>query len=203
MTNDYAYSMELLRQFFEGTGKYIGLIIFASLIGIAARVFVCFAIYYDAKILSVKNRVLWIVLSAIFPICGFIYLCARNSLEKTAPRFCPLCGAMSPPGSRYCVNCHSGNLIDCKPEGSQPLEKKRKIFAIVGIVLVVLSFTVSHVASSRMSKQIIDNYNKYYNSENSNQLPDFGGNFGGEYGYDGDFEDDLDEFFDDFDNFGN
>jgi hypothetical protein len=54
-----------------------------------------------------------------------------------------------------------------------------------------------------MSKQIIDNYNKYYNSENSNQLPDFGGNFGGEYGYDGDFEDDLDEFFDEFDNFGN
>ena len=203
MMYDYDYSqfLDLLRQLFAGTGGYFAIICFASFISIAARVFVCLAVAYDAKAIAVTNKTLWIVLSAIFPICGFIYLCARNSLKKDTPKFCVLCGTTSPPNAQYCVNCHAANLVDYKTPNGDALKKKRNVFAIIGVVLVLLSFGLSRYGSAKLSERLIQNYQDYSRSQREYQLPDFGNDFGNEFNFD--FDGDMDDFEDFFNNFGN
>ncbi|MBQ3904979.1 MAG: hypothetical protein II744_08385 [Eubacterium sp.] len=189
----------------------VGKILLFSLVcivaSLAVRLLFALAVNHDAKAIGVKNKTLWSVLEFFFPlIIGIIYLCVRNSLEKTVPRYCTSCGATMPPNTKACYNCGSTMLLDFNITGAEQEKKSRKNCIIAGVVIYVVLFIGSQIFGISLVTDIIRQYDKprdfgSYEDYFEDYFEDFGKYFE-QYGQEENPADDNSEFFDDFNNFG-
>ena len=177
--------------------RYVMFIMIAIALSVCGRVFITLAVGEDAKVIGVKNRTLWMVLSFILPVFALIYLGVRNTLEKNVMRMCLNCGATMPPNTKMCYNCSGTVLADYRLADEQYHKDKRQKYVIAGIILVFCGAMLSSYASVNLTNNIIK---KYGNNYNSGGYSDFFNDFP-DYNSGGDKNDD--DLFDDFNNFGN
>ncbi len=180
----------------------LGLIILiAGIINIISRVLLMLAVGEDAKIIGVKNRTLWMLLTVFIPICSLLYLVLRNRLDKKVPRLCLNCGVTMPPNTRFCYNCTSTALVDYKLPDEKKHINLRTVFVICGVVAYVIAAVISNSAGEKISQLVKNNSNN-----NSGGYSDFFeefGNEGGQGGSNGQNGSSDDDAFENFNNFGN
>lgn len=117
----------------------------AGLLGLLSSVFLAFAVYYDARIRSDSNAVLWAVLSGFFNIVALVYLIVRAA-SKPKPVYCMRCRNYIPPGYTACPCCGLpvvGAVMPPSPEEIQKMKKRRLLFIILFIALYVVTFVLT------------------------------------------------------------
>lgn len=176
-------------------------------INIIVRVLLALAVNNDGKAIGVKNTTLWSVLEFFFPvIVGIIYLCSRNSIDKTVPRYCMSCGATMPPNTKVCYNCSGNMLLDYIVTDAEKYKKARKAFLVGGISIFVAMIIFSQIFGLKLASDIIRTYDKpngsgSYEDYFDDYFDDFGKYFE-QYGREENPPSDDNDFFDDFNNFG-
>lgn len=81
------------------------LIILLCTLGVASRVFLTLAVYFDCKAKGVKALLLWTLLPAVFGwIPAVVYACVRSSVAKDSV-VCRQCGSQIPSGAAFCPRC--------------------------------------------------------------------------------------------------
>lgn len=126
------------------TGQFAGVwILFSlfSLIGLAERVLLAFAAYYDASARGNRDAVMWAFLIGFFGwIPGVIYLCIRNSGHTMAS--CPNCGCVHPLGDLSCPRCGAPASVRNENPFFAQQERRAKGFLITALVLIGIAVVV-------------------------------------------------------------
>ena len=167
--------------------------IFGGLLSIASQVLIMLAVGADAKALGVKDRTLWMVLSFFIPICAIVYLCIRKTLTKSVPKYCPNCGATSPPNAVACVQCGNPMLMDYQVADAPKHQKSAKTFMISGIIAYVLAVVILLVGYFGFFFSTI----REFGNEIDNGIQEFR-----EFDPYEDYEDYFDDYEDYFDDYG-
>lgn len=160
------------------------------LLRVLVSVFAMLAVGADAKGLDIKNRGLWMALTFLFPIAGFIYLALRKSLDRNSPRFCVNCKTIASPTQLYCMNCGFARFDYMLRNDNKKQSKKGATLAIIACVLMGLCFitgTVGVVAGAVKDFDDIFDSPKYHQEyEDDYDEPD---TFDNPYDFFNDFED--------------
>lgn len=132
---------------FEGL---FGLGMINILSGILYKVFLCMAVYKDAKEHDDKNAVLWTILVAFFGLIPtVIYLIFRIQKEKEFIR-CPHCGKMIAKKYPVCMFCKQP--INDSSQEAFVSEEVKKYLVIAG-VLFIIRLIVSNLISLSGARQ--------------------------------------------------
>ena len=155
--------------------------------GIVVNLLLAFAVNNDCKALAIKNRGIWSVLTFFIPLVAILYLILRNSLEKESPKYCPSCGATSPPNSYACLNCGNAMLQDFTVTGYQEYKRKARNDIIAAVVIFVLSIIIAIAGFvGVVAKYVVEEGKDFGNS-----IEEFGEQFGNNFDFDNDFENDF------------
>lgn len=139
-------------------GSMMLFMVFIYLIGISSSVFLAFAVYYDARIRSDSNAVLWAVLSGFFNIVALVYLIVKLS-SKPKPVCCIRCRNYIPPGYAVCPYCGTplvGAMMPPSPEEVQKYKKRRLVFFILFIVLFAGVFIATFFWMFTFMQELMD-----------------------------------------------
>lgn len=164
------------------------LICVASALNVICRVLIPIAIAYDTKALSIRNDVMWIVLSIFFPVVIVLaYLLCRNSAQKNVPKLCTVCNTTVANGIKCCPTCNNTMFfVDYVVPNKDKLHKKSKTFAIVALICFIASIASSIAAMNYAINEIqpygddiIDKFSQEYEDEfgdfySENPFEDFG-----------------------------
>lgn len=126
----------MITDFFVGF-SILGLV--ASLVSLAASVFLGLAVYYDAKSWNSDSAVMWGLLCGILGfIPAIIYLVIRSSSKSQIK--CPRCRNKLPVGTQICYICQTPIQQMVQPSEAETLlyKKRAKLFLILMIVFNVL-----------------------------------------------------------------
>lgn len=125
-------------------GDIFGLSMISSLAAMLYKVFLCIAVYKDARENDSKNAVLWTVLTVLFGLLPvIIYAILRYNKSKDFIS-CPHCGKMVSAKYPVCMFCKQP--VNDPPKRDFVSEEVKK-YLILAAVLFVVDLVVKSIAS--------------------------------------------------------
>lgn len=124
------------------------------------RLFIALAVNADCRANAIKTRVLWGVLAYVFPLSAVLYVIVKDALEKTAPKFCPVCRQASPSNAYACLHCGNSQLQYYQVSNAAQYKKQAKQWVVAAVCLWILSIVISVAFSVKVISYAVhqDNY---------------------------------------------
>lgn len=148
------------------------LIVILCVLGLASRVFLTLAVYFDCQSKRIKASLLWTLLTAIFGwIPAVVYACVRSTSPKEAV-LCRQCGSYVPPGEGFCPRC--GNAFGLEMQKQK--EKNSKTFLILFVVVYILTVILSGTLYFNVFREIAkgeDFLSEFFDDAQNDSARDF------------------------------